>query len=85
MPLGATPAWLLELTLRAPERGEPPRRFAGDERLQAGVHESSLLGDAGQLGSLPHEVIAQDERRSHTYEYAFTIRPRQAAGDGLRP
>ena len=79
MSLGAAPAWPNELPLRASERGQASRRLARDEFLEASVYESGLLRDAGQLGSLPHEVVPQGERGSHGFYPARRARNRTSA------
>ena len=54
------------------ENGEATRGFTSDESLQARVQESRLLLNAGELGSLLDQFVAENERRSHAYTYAFT-------------
>ena len=70
MPLRAASAGSPELWFSTPEGSQAPRGLTGDEGLQAGVYERRFLVDAGELGGLLDQFIAEDERGTHAYKYA---------------
>lgn len=75
MLLRAASAGSLELRFSTPEGSQAPRGLTGDQGFQAGVYECRLLVDAGKLGGLLYQFIAEDECRTHAYAYASRSPP----------